>query len=175
MRGTSKVSDMDKTLENLIGSLSLVVSDRIGDAMASAYPRGGETSAALASIGAAPGITVGALQNVLRLSQPGTVRLVDRLVTDGLAEKRSGEDARQTLIHLTPKGRRLRRKVLDSRHAALAELTQPLSKKDRATLLTLLDRVLRPYPSCEMDKYQACRLCDQDACSPCPIPAESLG
>ena len=161
---------MEKTLENLLGALSLVISDRITDAITETYDRSGETPAALATIGAAPGISIGALQDILRLSQPGAARLVDRLVTDGLAEKRAGNDARKVLVHLTPKGRKLRRKLLDSRHHAVAHLTSSLSEADRKTLTKLLDRVLKPYPSSEMDKCQACRMCDQDACDPCPIP-----
>ena len=165
---------MEKTLENLIGALSVIAADRIGDAIAEAYPRRGETPAALASIGASPGMTVSALQAVLRLSQPGTVRLVDRLIADGLAEKRTGDDARQSLVHLTPKGRRMRRRILDARHDALAALTAPLSPKDRKVFEGLLNRILVPYPSCEMDKYQACRICDQAACDPCPMPGEGV-
>ena len=168
------LSFMDKTLENLIGALSVIAADRIGDAVFEAYPRGGETPAALTAIGAAPGLTVSALQAVLRLSQPGAVRLVDRLVADGLAERRSGEDARQSLVHLTPKGRRLRRKILDARHDAISGITAPLSRKERDAFTSLLNRILGPYPSCEMDKYQACRMCDQSACNPCPLPGEGV-
>lgn len=168
------LSFMEKTLENLIGALSLIAADRIGDAVAGAYPRGGETPAALTAIGAAPGLTVSALQAVLRLSQPGAARLVDRLVADGLAEKRSGEDARQALVHLTPKGRRLRRKILDARHDAISRITAPLSKKERNTFEALLNKMLSRYPSCEMDKYQACRMCDQSICNPCPLPGAGI-
>ena len=168
------LSFMEKTLENLIGALSLIAADRIGDAVAGAYPRGGETPAALTAIGAAPGLTVSALQAVLRLSQPGAARLVDRLVDDGLAEKRSGEDARQALVHLTPKGRRLRRKILDARHDAISRITAPLSKKERNTFEALLNKMLSRYPSCEMDKYQACRMCDQSTCNPCPLPGAGI-
>ena len=165
---------MEKTLENLIGALSMIAADRIGDAIAKAYPRGGETPAAVATIGAAPGLTISNLQAVLRLSQPGAVRLVDRLTADGLAEKRTGDDARQSLIHLTPKGRRMRRNILDARHDALAALTASLSTRDRKLFEALLNRMLTPYPSCEMDKYQACRMCDQAACDPCPLPGEGV-
>ena len=168
------MSFMEKTLENLIGALSLIAADRIGDAVAGAYPRGGETPAALTAIGAAPGLTVSALQAVLRLSQPGAARLVDRLVADGLAEKRSGEDARQALVHLTPKGRRLRRKILDARHDAISRVTAPLSRKERNTFEALLNKMLSRYPSCEMDKYQACRMCDQSICNPCPLPGAGI-
>lgn len=168
------LSVMEKTLENLIGALSLIAADRIGDAVAGAYPRGGETPAALTAIGAAPGLTVSALQAILRLSQPGAARLVDRLVADGLAKKRSGKDARQALVHLTPKGRRLRRKILDARHDAISRITAPLSRKERNTFETLLNRMLSQYPSCEMDKYQACRMCDQSICCPCPLPGEGV-
>lgn len=167
-------SFMDKTLENLIGALSVIAADRIGDAVSGAYPRGGETPAALTAIGASPGLTVSALQAVLRLSQPGAARLVDRLVADGLAEKRPGEDARQSLVHLTPKGRRMRRKILDARHDAIAGITAPLSRKERDAFAALLNRMLSRYPSCEMDKYQACRMCDQSICDPCPMPGEGV-
>ncbi|MEO1046347.1 MAG: MarR family transcriptional regulator [Pseudomonadota bacterium] len=165
------MDNRNKMLENLIGAFALTVTDKVQQAIATRFDKAGETPAALTAIGAAPGLTIGDLQPVLRLSQPGTVRLVDRLVADGLAEKRRGEDARQVLLYLTAKGKRLRRSLLDLRHEAIAELAQGLDATQRETLTGLLDRMLRDYPTCAMDKYQACRLCDQDACKACPIPA----
>ncbi|WOE75267.1 MarR family winged helix-turn-helix transcriptional regulator [Alterisphingorhabdus coralli] len=162
---------MDKALENRIGAFALTVSDKVQQAITTRFDKAGETPAALTAIGAAPGLTISDLQPVLRLSQPGTVRLVDRLVADGLVEKRKGEDARQVLLYLTAKGKRLRRSLLDLRHQAIVQLTQGLDVAQRETLIGLLDQMMRDYPTCEMDKYQACRMCDQDACARCPIPA----
>ena len=165
---------MDGTLENLLGALSLVAADRMHDAILATFDAGGQTPAALASIGAAPGITGGELRAVLGLSQPGTARLVERLHEAGLVEKRGGTDARQAHLHLTARGRRMRRKLLDARQEALGALTSALTAEERETLQRLLHRMLQAYPSCEMDKYQACRLCDQAVCEACPIPAEGV-
>ena len=51
---------------------------------------------------------------------PSLTRLVDRMVTDGLVHRRAdARDRRRTLVHLTPRGRALHRR-LDARRAARA-------------------------------------------------------
>ena len=165
---------MNDALENMLGAFALVATDRMQDAIHDAFDQGGQTPAALACIGAGPGMTTSELMAVLNLSQPGTTRLVERLVEAGLVEKRAGADARQAHLHLTARGRRQRRRLLDARATALEALTATLSKEERRTMEGLLERMLTAYPSSEMDKYQACRLCDQAACVRCPIPAEGV-
>ena len=46
------------------------------------------TPAALCVIGHEPGLSIDFLARVLGMSHPGTVRLVDRLETDGLIKRR---------------------------------------------------------------------------------------
>ena len=61
----------------------------------------GETSAALVVICYGFGPSNDLLRRILGLSHPGTVRLVDRLVTGGLAEHRGGRDKRAIALYLT--------------------------------------------------------------------------
>ena len=68
---------------------------------------GGETPAALIVIGYAAGLSNDMLRRIVGLSHPGAVRLVDKLVSDGLVERGPGRDGRQVALQLTKRGRRV--------------------------------------------------------------------
>ena len=53
------------------------------------------------------------------LTHSGAVRLIDRLATAGLVERRPGRDGRSLAIVLTPAGRALSRKVTPARATAI--------------------------------------------------------
>ena len=88
---------MDSTT-NLLGALTRALSDRIESQMKKQFKRTGESAAAVIFIGYTPGISVEALRQVLSLSHPGTVRLVDRLAEDGLVERRKTKDGRAVAL-----------------------------------------------------------------------------
>ncbi|WP_199429379.1 MarR family winged helix-turn-helix transcriptional regulator [Qaidamihabitans albus] len=68
--------------------------------------------------------------------------LVDALEEAGLVHRRiDPENRRSTLLTLTERGLRLRRKVYETRTAAVEELFTPLTPDQRATLLELLETV----------------------------------
>jgi MarR family transcriptional regulator, negative regulator of the multidrug operon emrRAB len=75
--------------------------------------RTGEAGAAIIVLGYAPGLSVEILRKVLGLSHPRTVRLIDRLEADGLAERREAIDGRAVALHLTPKGVALRTQLMN--------------------------------------------------------------
>src|SRR5882757_6429560 len=108
---------------NLLGALSLAVSDRMSDAISAAAEQserpGSETAAealsALHHFLARPSID--RLRTVLGLTSSGTVRLVDRLEQAGYVERRPGEDGRTTVVTLTAVGERMARRVSDAREA----------------------------------------------------------
>jgi DNA-binding MarR family transcriptional regulator len=163
---------MSESVSNLIGAFSLAIADRIEDAAAKVLQRSGETPAAVVTIGFEPGLTNDRLRRILRLSHPGTVRLVDRLVADGLVERRSGRDGREIALHLTRSGMRSRAKFLGERQGAIGSVLAILSDGEQAELGRLLSKMLETMPHTEIDKYTICRLCDSAACSECPLPME---
>ncbi len=67
---------------------------------------------------------------------------VDRLAALGLVERvASRSDGRSTLVHLTPKGRRLMDEALAQHLANEERLLSPLTVRERETLATLLAKL----------------------------------
>jgi DNA-binding MarR family transcriptional regulator len=159
---------------NLVGSLALAISDRAGAAMADA---GGVSQSAATALSALhhfldrPSIDL--LRQVLGLTSSGTVRLVDSLVKAGYVRRRPGTDARSTAITLTAAGRAAAKRVVAARAAVLTEALAPLSAPERATLDTLVGKILvglmRPPGAIGWN----CRQCDTGVCRSvgegCPV------
>ena len=162
---------MSDRTANLLGVLGLAVADRIEAAAREIVNHAGETPAAVVVLGYASGMTNDKLRRILRLSHPGSVRLIDRLVADGLAERREGRDKRETALHLTKRGVAAREKLLAGRLAAIRVLLSPLSKDENAQLAALIHKALHGQRTDDMDRYNLCRLCDDRVCTDCPIPA----
>lgn len=164
---------MDSTT-NLLGALSLAVSDRIESYMKEALNRSGESAATIIFLGYTPGLTVEILRQVLSLSHPGTVRLVDRLCEDGLVERRKAKDRRAVSLHLTRKGSAARKKLMTSRNELLESSLKGLNNSERIMLGKLIAKVLVELPETEMDKHHICRHCSVALCSnDCPIPGHA--
>lgn len=164
---------MDRTT-NLLGALALGLTDRIGADLQAMLDRSGESPAAIVVLGYAPGLSVEILRQVLALSHPGTVRLIDRLEDDGLVERRKAADGRAVALHLTAKGRKLGQRLMDRRLDLLEAALTGLSDAERATLGQLIARVLANLPDTEMAKHRICRLCAVSVCDQCPIPGHAI-
>ena len=161
---------MESEIANLLGALSLAVMDRIEQGARDIIGHAGETPAALIVIGYGPGITNDKLRRILGLSHSGTVRLVDRLVSDRLVERRPGKDGREVALHLTAKGAASRKDLLTSRISAVASLVDVLSPSERKRLRELIRDMLARQDTSEMDRFTICRMCDNGVCSNCPLP-----
>lgn len=162
---------IDRTA-NLLGTLSLAVADRIGEAARQTLGHAGETPAALVVIGYDLGPSNEQLRSVLGLSHPGSVRLVDRLVADGLVERRQGRDRRAIALYLTAEGHALREALLSERLAAIRPVLEPLSADEQDALAGLLHKLLGALPTTDLERCTLCRLCDNSVCRDCPIPAD---
>lgn len=162
---------IDRTA-NLLGAVGLAIADRIDGAARDILSHGGETPAALVVIGYGSGPSNDRLRRILGLSHPGTVRLVDRLVADGLVERRQGRDRRAVALHLSKRGRALREALLEGRLAAIRPLLAPLTGAEQETLAALLHKMLSSMETTDMERRTLCRLCDDRVCSDCPIPAD---
>lgn len=153
---------MDR-LANLLGVTALVAADRMQVAT---------RSAALVHLQAWPGASIEALRHVLRLSQPATVRMVDRLAAEGLVERRPGADARTLALHLTRLGDAEATAVIARRGEALQAMLAPLDAEERARLTPLLERLVATLADDRPGALTTCRMCDRDACKRgpgCPL------
>lgn len=157
---------------NLLGALGTVLSDALADA---AELAGGPSPAAalVALHGTLAGGTIDALAGRIGLSHSGTVRLVDRLVGEGLVERRRGADQRSAALVLTPPGRRAARRVHSRRDANLQSLLGLLTDDQRTAAIELVEALLGAVGRDEGAEPRVCRLCDLEACGRsrgrCPV------
>jgi DNA-binding MarR family transcriptional regulator len=161
---------MDTDIANLLGALSLAVMDRIEQGARDIVGRGGETPAALIVIGYGPGMTNDKLRRILGLSHSGTVRLVDRLVSDQLVERRPGKDGREVALYLTATGAATRTELMASRITAVTSLLDVLSPAEAKRLGALMRELLARQDTSELDRFTICRMCDDSVCTNCPLP-----
>ena len=159
---------------NAFGALADEVARRVQEAGDAASPHGASGPAALAALhGLTGGKSIDALRRVVGLTHSGAVRLVDRLAGAGLVERRVGADGRTVALQLTPDGRRVARRVLARREAAIESALAPLTPRERADLGRLHERLLARLPESQVDRRRICRLCDIEACGrDCPARAE---
>lgn len=162
---------IDRTA-NLMGVFGLLIADRLEETARTILSRSGETPAAVVVIGYGFGPTNDRLSRILGLSHPGCVRLVDRLVADGLVERREGADKRAVALHLTRRGMALRERLLKGRLAAIRPLLAPLAAAEQEALAALLHKILTSMDTTDLERRTLCRLCDDRVCSNCPIPAD---
>lgn len=163
---------MDNRAANLLGAVGLAVADRIEDVARDVLSRAGETPAALVVIGYDTSPSNEELRRILGLSHPGSVRLVDRLVADGLVERREGRDRRAIALHLTEAGRTLREALLRGRLAAIRCLLEPLTDAEQDALAVMLSKMLTAVGTTNLQRCTLCRMCDDRVCVDCPIPAD---
>jgi DNA-binding MarR family transcriptional regulator len=161
---------MDTAIANLLGALSLAVMDRIEEGAREVIGRGGETPAALIVVGYGEGMPTEKLRQILGLSHSGTVRLVDRLVSDELVERRPGKDGREVTLYLTRSGAATRRQLLATRLSAIDSLLGVLSPAKKKQLGALLRELLAAQDTSELERFTICRLCDNKVCADCPLP-----
>src|SRR5579872_7439022 len=106
---------------NMLAAFAGEVTERVG-ATLKRHPNATDSAfAALNVMGFWEGITNAQLARVLKLSHTATVRLVDKLEAQGLAEARDGEDKRATHLYLTPAGRQAVQPALVERCAAVTD------------------------------------------------------
>ena len=163
---------MSDRTANMLGALGLMISDQIEVVARLVLKHVGETPAAVVVIGYGLGPSNNRLRDILGLSHPGTVRVVDRLVEDGLVERRKGKDARAIALYLTEDGIALRENLLHHRLVSIKTLLEPLALSEQQTLDALLHKMLSGLEMDDVEKCRSCRLCDRQICINCPIPAD---
>ncbi|NER85187.1 MAG: MarR family transcriptional regulator [Leptolyngbya sp. SIO1D8] len=162
--------DDERTL-NLLGALALSVVDALNTAVEANTGYRGETPAALVTLGAEPGISINSLRQILALSHPGTVRLVDRLQSQGWVERRAGADGRTLALFLTESGYERRQAILAERRQLLQLAVSSLPPDDQQQLTELLEKMLMAMTTTEQQAFANCRLCEEEVCPGdlCPV------
>lgn len=161
----------DTRTANLLGALSLMMTDAMGKELGDLTDICESDWAALIVIEQNPGITVDRLARIVRLSQPGAVRMINRLVEEGRVERRQGADRRARPLALTGDGQRLVRAMLLGREKVLAQALDALEPEERRTFTWLMEKMLRSLATDVATTDTACRLCDDNACpeESCPL------
>lgn len=161
----------DERTLNLLGALAVGLTDCLNTVIETNAGHGGETPAALVTLGAEPGISINTLRQILNLSHPGTVRLIDRLEKDGFVERRAGSDGRTLALFLTPAGQQRRSTILAQRQRQLHLALDCLSSTEQKQLTKLLEKMLTAMTTDELRAYTLCRLCEEEVCPEdlCPV------
>jgi DNA-binding MarR family transcriptional regulator len=159
---------------NLLGALSVVLHDRLMEAISEAIGQSESAAAALSWLeNFVDQPSVGLLHRMLGLTPSGAVRLVDRLEAEGYLERRGGADGRSTRVHLTRTGRRAARQVTAARAQVLDHALTALSTEERQVLDRLLSRLLVGMMRGPDARRFMCRLCNARACGHaegrCPV------
>jgi len=164
----------DRRLVNLLGALSLVQTDQMIEAAEAACDLTGAGPAALVALHESrSGRSIGDLRQLVGLTHSGAVRLVDRLVSAGYVERRSGQNGRSVGLRLTRRGIAAARAVRAARHDAMARSVDALDDADRASLAKLCASLLSNLTEQRLLKREKgeqpaggalCRLCDFVSC-----------
>ncbi len=159
-------------LENLLGALSRAVQDTLYEQSPTHQELGDSAVGALVTIHAWQGLSIAHLAEILHLTHPGTVRLVDKLVQRGWVEKRGSPDGRTVALHLSTAGERVRQTMNERRQALMANLLTALTEEEQLTLHRLVGKLLTDLPRTPRDAYAICRECSLESCSPMGCPVE---
>jgi MarR family transcriptional regulator, negative regulator of the multidrug operon emrRAB len=156
-------------LENQLGAFAVAIADELRAETEAAVGHTGAAAAALVTIAHFPGRTVEFLRRAIGLSHPAAVRVVDRLVEQGLVSRRAAGGGPAVALTTTAAGSRRARELLDRRQQVIADALPELSQAESAALSAVLEKALArmadaPGPT-------ICRLCDQCVCrdASCPV------
>jgi DNA-binding MarR family transcriptional regulator len=151
-------------LEQLVGVVALAATDRFRSSMEDELGAAGGAPAALVHVRAWPEGSISQLAEVLGLSQPATVRMVEKLVERELLVRAPGSDGRTAALRCTPAGEQLVATMLEQRAASLRPLLACLAPEEREQLEGLLTRVTANLADDRPRALNTCRMCDRDAC-----------
>jgi DNA-binding MarR family transcriptional regulator len=163
--------NLDRTA-NLLGALALEASRAQERAAEAVVGQSGAAAAAIVVIAARPGTSIEYLRGPLGLTQPGTTRLVERLVQAGWVDRAGPGGRGGVQLTLTPAGGRVFEAILAARRAALVELLAPLAPAQHEQLGDLLESLLTARVHGWPDLERICRLCERQACRRCPVAGE---
>jgi MarR family transcriptional regulator, negative regulator of the multidrug operon emrRAB len=169
----------DRRTGNLLGALALTLSDRAAAAVQADAGVSRSDAAALVTLrNYAEGKPLDLLRRALALSQPGVVRLADRLEARGLVERHRGDrDGRAVALRLTAAGRGAADAALAARADAIDAALDALDAAERRALTPMLERMLGAETTDSTASLVICRMCDPDVCghpARCPVTQAAI-
>lgn len=162
---------MDDRAANLIAALVVGLADALDETTKRAGAHGATGASALTTILFNPGARIDQLSPVLGITGSGTVRLVDRLVADGLVERRPGRDRRSVALSLTTAGEAMAKEIVAARREVLRRVLEPLGDQLWQAFAAAAERALAGLAVDRERADRICRLCDYVACPQerCPV------
>jgi DNA-binding MarR family transcriptional regulator len=152
---------------NKLGALGAMIRERTEASLAGLSP---SAAAVLSMLHFKPGLTTTELAEVVGVSQPNAVRLIDGLERQALIE-RGKPQGRVTPLTLTEAGHTQVQELHALRLAALDDLLSALQPNERGHFAAMLDAILVGATTSRAFARTTCRLCEHDLCGPevCPI------
>jgi DNA-binding MarR family transcriptional regulator len=160
-------------VENLLGALSLAITDAVARGIEEAEGAYGSDTFAIILLLHAETLRSDVLARQLGLAQSSTVRLVDRLEREGLVERNTGSDRRIVMVGLTARGLRAAESILTARRNVLRDLVGRLTESERLALHGISSKLLTGLTVDIESGEHNCRLCDEDACNLADCPVET--
>jgi MarR family transcriptional regulator, negative regulator of the multidrug operon emrRAB len=153
---------------NVVGAFALAAADAVRQAAEQSLNHGGSAPAALVTIGAYPGRSIEQLRRPLGLSQPGALRLVERLEHEGWVERRAAA-GRGVALSLTKSGQKAVGQLLKARETSLRQLLDHLPDSQLREIAGAAEAVLGAQTESRLDLERLCRLCHRAHCPSCPV------
>lgn len=152
---------------NKLGALGAMIRDRTEVSLAGLSP---SAAAVLSMLHFKPGLTTTELADIVGVSQPNAVRLIDGLERQALIE-RGKPKGRVTPLTLTRAGHVQVNELHALRLSALDDLLSELQPDERRHFASMLDTILAGATTSRAFARTTCRLCEHDLCGPevCPI------
>jgi DNA-binding MarR family transcriptional regulator len=164
----------DARLVNLLGAAALGLGDAMGaDAAAAAGVDATAATTLVALLDLARGGSIRAVSRLIGISHSGTVRLVNRMVDEGLISRGPGQDGRTLAVTLTRRGRTLAMSLRQARASSVAAALDGMTVKQREQLATLCEVMIDNLVTARLSARRQerdpvggalCRLCDPTAC-----------
>jgi MarR family transcriptional regulator, negative regulator of the multidrug operon emrRAB len=167
--------DADAALSNVLGAISLAITERIlGDHAIAALPPPLDHHSACAALSLVrwmPSVAMPDLSRYLELSQAATVRVVQRLEAAELLRTQRDRGDRRLRLYPTDAGRAALEQIDQLRAHVLDEVVAGLQPAQRANLLPLLRAIAAQLPDSQAQAMHVCRLCQWQACGKgqCPV------
>lgn len=123
------------------------------DAILARYGFGRAHHRVIYFVGRNPGITVGALLAILKITKQSLSRVLGQLLDDGFIEQRSdAADRRRRLMHLTAKGETLEASLTERQTARIAKAYRSAGAEAVAGFRTVLRGIINEEDRAQFDK-----------------------
>ncbi len=162
---------MHEYLANQLGTLALILNDRVEAAMGG---RSGTAAAILASLRHHGPMTGTSLARILGVAQPTCVRVVDGLAAEGLVA-RGPKSGRDVSLLLTAPGEAEAERLGRARLAAIYPLLDEMTLGEGVTLGMMAAQLMAAATDSPQAARRHCRLCEHSLCQgeACPIATRS--